>query len=144
MRKTILLLTLLFFSSAHSGLKTPSDFFGFQPGADRMLFDYEKLIAYLQLLDESSAQLKLVNIGESPMGRPMYMALISSVKVGPPLLSQKASQSVHPSSSSIVPVATWDRNSKKRLCNAGQYSFSEGAGRFFSVNLRYSAERRSL
>ncbi len=78
MRKTILLLTLLFFSSAHSGLKTPSDFFGFQPGADRMLFDYEKLIAYLQLLDESSAQLKLVNIGESPMGRPMYMALISS------------------------------------------------------------------
>ena len=30
-------------------LETPEKYFGFKPGADRMLIDYEQLISYLQI-----------------------------------------------------------------------------------------------
>ena len=59
-------------------IQTPESYFGFYPGADRMLFDYEELIGYLQHLDQASPRLKLVEIGKSPMGRTMYIAFISS------------------------------------------------------------------
>jgi hypothetical protein len=56
----------------------PSDYYGFQPGSDRNLFAYEELISYLQKLDEVSEKLKMVEIGNSPECRPMYIAFISS------------------------------------------------------------------
>ena len=59
---------------------TPADFFGFQPGTDRELFTYEKLIDYLNMLDTGSDRLKLVEIGQSPMGKQMYIAFISSAE----------------------------------------------------------------
>jgi len=59
-------------------IEKPEKHFGFKPGTDRMLFDYEDLISYLQKLDFASPRLKLVEIGKSPMGRKMYIAFISS------------------------------------------------------------------
>lgn len=59
-------------------LQTPEQFFGFKPGADRMLFSYEKLIEYLKMADSNSDRLKLVEIGRSPMGKPIYIAFFSS------------------------------------------------------------------
>lgn len=56
----------------------PEKHFGFKPGTDRMLFDYEELIGYLQHLDAASPRLKLLDIGQSPMGKTMYIAFISS------------------------------------------------------------------
>jgi len=59
---------------------TPETHFGFIPGSDRMLFDYQELIAYLKTLDETSPMLKLQTIGTSPEGRPMYIAFISAAE----------------------------------------------------------------
>jgi len=56
----------------------PADFFGFEPGSDRNLFTYEQLIAYLQKLDGESDRIQMEQIGNSPMGRPMYITFISS------------------------------------------------------------------
>ena len=56
----------------------PSDFFGFEPGSDRNLFTYEQLIGYMQKLDGESDRIHLKEIGHSPMGKPMYIAFISS------------------------------------------------------------------
>lgn len=56
----------------------PEEFFGFIPGTDNMLFNYEKLIDYLKTLDEKSDRVKLVEIGHSPEGHPIYITLISS------------------------------------------------------------------
>jgi hypothetical protein len=56
----------------------PAEFFGFEPGADRMLFNYEPLIAYLQQLEQVSGRIELREIGTSPMGKPIYIAFISS------------------------------------------------------------------
>jgi hypothetical protein len=56
----------------------PEEFFGFKPGSDRMLFEYEELISYLQNLDNASPMLDMQEIGTSPMGKTMYIAFISS------------------------------------------------------------------
>lgn len=58
--------------------QSPEEYFGFKPGADYMLFDYEALIRYLQKLDIVSDRLKLVEIGKSPLGKPMYIVFISA------------------------------------------------------------------
>ncbi len=63
---------------ASDGIETPEDHFGFVPGADGMLFDYEELIVYLQKVDAVSERLKLLDVGTSPMGKTIYIAFISS------------------------------------------------------------------
>jgi hypothetical protein len=64
--------------SAQSGIPEPEEHFGFVPGTDYKLFNYEQLIEYLAKLDKASPMLKLVENGQSPMGRKMYIAFISS------------------------------------------------------------------
>lgn len=59
-------------------IEPPEKFFGFKPGADRMLFDYDKLIQYLQKLDQSSPRIELLGTGSSPMGKKIYILFISS------------------------------------------------------------------
>ncbi len=65
-------------SRASGGIETPEEHFGFVPGADEMLFDYEELIDYLQKVGAASARLKLLDVGKSPMGKSIYIAFISS------------------------------------------------------------------
>jgi hypothetical protein len=74
---TMIVLTLIMLPVL-MGQQKPSDYFGFQPGSDGNLFTYEELISYLQKLDETSDKLKMVEIGNSPEGRPMYIAFLSS------------------------------------------------------------------
>lgn len=57
---------------------SPEKHFGFTPGTDDMLFNYDDLISYLKKLDSVSPKLKLVKIGNSPEGKEMYIAFISS------------------------------------------------------------------
>ena len=59
-------------------IQTPQQFFGFQPGTDRSLFNYDQLIEYLQSLDKMSPRVKMIEIGESPMGKKMYVTFLSS------------------------------------------------------------------
>lgn len=61
-------------------IKSPKDFFGFQTGDDHKYFDYEQLISYLQLLENTNEKIKLVEIGRSPNDKPMYVLLISSAE----------------------------------------------------------------
>ncbi len=61
-------------------LTHPQDFFGFTPGEDRKMFLYENLIGYLDLLQDESDMMKLVEHGISPMGRPMYIGFVSSAE----------------------------------------------------------------
>jgi len=63
---------------AQSVIPKPEEHFGFVPGSDYMLFSYEQLIDYLAKLDKASPMVKLVENGQSPMGRKMYIAFISS------------------------------------------------------------------
>ena len=79
----LVLVTSIFFPGqglAQSSVPKPEDHFGFVPGSDYMLFSYEQLIDYLVKLDNASPMVKLVEIGQSPMDRKMYVAFISSEK----------------------------------------------------------------
>ena len=85
--RTVFLLMLFFlgmgsvsYLSAQSAdeIITPETYFGFKPGEDGMLFDYEELVGYLKEIGQNSPRMRLVQIGLSPMGRPMYIAFISS------------------------------------------------------------------
>ena len=76
----LILLILSGFTNAQDGLPKPKDFFGFQPGDDGMLFRYEELIDYLKDLENGSDRIKLVEIGKSPMDKPIYIAFISSAE----------------------------------------------------------------
>ena len=68
------------FIQAFSQPPVPEAYFGFVPGSDRNLFDYEALISYLKKADAASDKMKMIEIGTSPMGKPMYLAFISSAK----------------------------------------------------------------
>ncbi len=77
----MLIILSLFFSfnaTGYAQLITPEEYFGFQPGADRELFNYQPLIDYLQKLDEASPRIKMAEIGRSPMGKKMYAVFLSS------------------------------------------------------------------
>ena len=81
--KSLITVIVLFFTVNQifaSEITTPESFFGFKPGTDRMLFNYQPLIVYFKKLDEQSDRIKMIEIGESPMGKKMYAAFISSEK----------------------------------------------------------------
>jgi hypothetical protein len=65
-------------SSQVNGKPDPEKFFGFRPGSDGNLFSYDQLIGYYKALDEASGKVKMIEIGQSPMGRKMYAVFISS------------------------------------------------------------------
>ena len=52
--------------------------FGFVPGSDRQLIDYGELVDYMKTLAEASPRIEMREVGASPLGRPMYVAFISS------------------------------------------------------------------
>ena len=57
---------------------SPEAFLGHQVGADRKLADYHQIRAYFQKLDEQSDKVQILTIGQSTLGEPMIMAVISS------------------------------------------------------------------
>lgn len=73
-----LLCSLMGLMAQSASCTKPSDFFGFEPGSDRNLFTYEQLIEYLQKLDGESPRIRMDEIGTSPMGKPIFIAFISS------------------------------------------------------------------
>ncbi len=77
-----LCLTLIISSAASPSeqLTHPSDYFGFMPGEDRKMFLYEDMIEYLQMLSGESDMVAMLENGESPMGKPMYITFVSSAE----------------------------------------------------------------
>ena len=56
----------------------PADIFGFRPGDDYKLADYSQIQEYFHALAAASDRVVLEQIGESSLGKPMLLALISS------------------------------------------------------------------
>ena len=57
---------------------SPEAFLGHQVGADRHLIDYHQIRDYFDLLAAESERVSIVNIGESTLGEPIIMAVITS------------------------------------------------------------------
>ena len=76
MRKLSILLLLPI--SLLAQVPRPADIFGFEPGADYKLANYEQLQEFYQKLAEASDRVVLTEIGKTTLGRPMLMLAISS------------------------------------------------------------------
>jgi len=79
-QRIFLLLTFLVLSlSLALWAQTPPEkFLGFRVGEDRQLADYNQIMAYFQKLDEESPKLKVVEIGQTTLKKPMIMGIITS------------------------------------------------------------------
>jgi hypothetical protein len=61
-----------------SNVSSPQEFFGFQPGSDRQLLDYEQLTNYMAHLAAASPRVVMREVGRSVLDRPMYVVFFST------------------------------------------------------------------
>ncbi len=59
-------------------LPRPEDAFGFRPGADYQLADYDQMVAYYRRLDAATDRVRMLEVGRTAEGRPMYLVIVSS------------------------------------------------------------------
>jgi hypothetical protein len=76
LRGLLVLVALLF--SLQGAVPTPIEHFGFTPGDERKLANYEELIGYFRRLAASSDRLRMEQFGQTSSGKPMYVAYISA------------------------------------------------------------------
>ncbi len=66
-------------AEAQNEITSPEKFFGFQPGSDRKIARWERIVDYYRLLEkESGGKLKAVNMGPTTMGNPFLLVIISA------------------------------------------------------------------
>ncbi len=75
---TITITVLWLFNTAAQSVTSPEQFFGFTPGADRMLFKYDQLVEYLKKVEAQNPMVKLETIGKTAFGKNMYAIFIST------------------------------------------------------------------
>jgi hypothetical protein len=82
MKQTSILLAALLLLVALPPLaaevKSPSEFLGFEVGADRQLADYRQIVRYFRHLEEGSPRVELTSLGKTTLGEEMVMAVISA------------------------------------------------------------------
>jgi hypothetical protein len=77
----ILFSTSLFGSPASSSaeaIQTPSQFLGFEVGADRKLADYHQIVSYMKYLASKSPRIQIENMGATTQNNEFILAEISS------------------------------------------------------------------
>ncbi len=75
---TLLLIVPVLLPAQAPAVPAPASVFGFEPGADNKLANYEQVITYYQRVVEASDRVRLVEAGKSTQGRTFYFALVSS------------------------------------------------------------------
>jgi hypothetical protein len=78
--RLVLVVALVASGAAARGatIPSPSEFLGFEVGADRMLADYRQIRSYFDALDRASARVEVEVLGKTTLGEEMFMAVISS------------------------------------------------------------------
>ena len=76
----LFLFFLLFFIAPllNAQVPSPEEVFGFKVGADYKLADYDQMLDYYDKLANASDRVRMIDIGESVMGRPIKLMFIST------------------------------------------------------------------
>src|ERR1700676_3505676 len=61
-----------------AAVPTPKEHFGYEMGTEKKLATYEEIVDYFKKLEKSTDRMILKEFGKTTMGRPLYMAIISS------------------------------------------------------------------
>jgi hypothetical protein len=75
---SFILMGLLLFPILLTAQTPPEEFLGHKVGADRKLADYGQIQAYFHKLDGESPKIKVIQIGESTLKKPMLIAIITA------------------------------------------------------------------
>src|SRR5262245_1743034 len=59
-------------------IPTPESVFGFAPGAEKKLANYEKVVEYYRKVDAASDRVRMFEAGKSAQGRTFAFVLVSS------------------------------------------------------------------
>jgi Zinc carboxypeptidase len=81
MKKVITLISVLFaafVATAQQKITSPESAFGFKPGTDRKLADWNELTAYFKKLGAESDRIRYEEVGKTTEGRPFVAVTISS------------------------------------------------------------------
>lgn len=73
----VFILTSIAFTQPNQ-IPTPSQFLGFEVGADKKLADYKQIYSYFKMLASSSKKIEIEVLGPTTLGNEMFMAVISS------------------------------------------------------------------
>src|SRR5438876_12303098 len=79
-RVFLLLLLSIATIRARTRITTPKEQFGFDIGDDYVVVNYTQYVDYLKKLSRESDGLQVGEIGKSPDGRSMYLAIITSAE----------------------------------------------------------------
>lgn len=66
--------------AGHAQVPAPADVFGFEPGADYSMANYDQLTRYYRQLSAASDRVKMTEIGTTVEGRSLKLLFISSAK----------------------------------------------------------------
>ena len=70
---------LLFAAAANAAtVQSPSQFLGFEVGADRKLADYRQIVSYFRALAAASPRVHVESLGKTTLGEDFIMAVITS------------------------------------------------------------------
>jgi hypothetical protein len=78
MKRTLALLLLIVAASAHAATQSPSQFLGFEVGADRTLADYKQIVSYFRALAAASPRVQVESLGKTTLGEDFVMVIVSS------------------------------------------------------------------
>jgi len=72
--------SFLFVSTLFAAVPTPTEHLGFAPGTDFKLANYADITSYFEKLAKTSDRIRWVQFGKTSMGKPMYVAFLSSAE----------------------------------------------------------------
>jgi hypothetical protein len=78
MPKSILVWAIWLTAVLSAAVPTPKEHFGFTPGDDYKLAGYAQISGYFQKLASGSDRIRIREFGRTSLGKPMYVAFISS------------------------------------------------------------------
>ncbi|MEZ5353633.1 MAG: M14 family metallopeptidase [Bryobacteraceae bacterium] len=78
MGKITVLAVGLAVSLAAADIPSPQQYLGFRPGDDFKLAGYDQVTGYFRQLAAASPRIQLLEFGKSSLGKPMYVAFLSS------------------------------------------------------------------
>src|SRR5436309_5391130 len=69
---------ILIAAAASAAVQTPSQFLGFEVGADKNLADYKQIVSYFRALAAASPRVQIEDLGKTTLGEDFIMAILSS------------------------------------------------------------------
>ena len=77
MKRTLFALAFIAIA-ANAAVQSPSQFLGFEVGADKNLADYKQIVSYFRALASNSPRVQIEDLGKTTLGEDFILAVISS------------------------------------------------------------------